>query len=316
MTDSQNKQIQEVEALLAERRKYEQWIAQLEGRKADTPAHVYTKVHGDYTARLNEAQAKLSAESGVVQKLVSELSASLATHERQITEKQDERSEAELRAAVGEFSEKEWDKLRSKLDGAIANITTERDTIRREHDTLRALLNEATATPATPVRPIESVRKPEPPLPPIVESKTAPAAAPAAAAAGEKKADVDELAFLRSVLGRSTPYTNSAGQPAVTAPAVDALLRDSANRGAAGSASGAATRTATPESFAAATPVADPHTFSAPPKVEISAPRKAAAVSTPRDSEVIKTLKCQECGTMNFPTEWYCERCGGELAAF
>lgn len=28
-----------------------------------------------------------------------------------------------------------------------------------------------------------------------------------------------------------------------------------------------------------------------------------------------KTLKCGECGVMNFPTEWYCERCGAELAA-
>ncbi len=34
-------------------------------------------------------------------------------------------------------------------------------------------------------------------------------------------------------------------------------------------------------------------------------PTKAAA----------KTLKCDECGTMNLPTEWYCERCGAELAA-
>ena len=34
-------------------------------------------------------------------------------------------------------------------------------------------------------------------------------------------------------------------------------------------------------------------------------PKKAAA----------KTLKCGECGTMNLPTEWYCERCGAELAA-
>jgi hypothetical protein len=32
-------------------------------------------------------------------------------------------------------------------------------------------------------------------------------------------------------------------------------------------------------------------------------------------AEQAKTLKCQECGTMNYPTEWYCERCGGELAA-
>jgi uncharacterized OB-fold protein len=31
--------------------------------------------------------------------------------------------------------------------------------------------------------------------------------------------------------------------------------------------------------------------------------------------EASKSLKCQECGTMNYPTEWYCERCGGVLAA-
>lgn len=28
-----------------------------------------------------------------------------------------------------------------------------------------------------------------------------------------------------------------------------------------------------------------------------------------------RTLKCSECGAMNLPTEWYCERCGAELAA-
>jgi hypothetical protein len=28
-----------------------------------------------------------------------------------------------------------------------------------------------------------------------------------------------------------------------------------------------------------------------------------------------KTLKCGECGTLNRATEWYCERCGAELAA-
>lgn len=28
-----------------------------------------------------------------------------------------------------------------------------------------------------------------------------------------------------------------------------------------------------------------------------------------------KTLRCNECGAMNYPTEWYCERCGAELAA-
>lgn len=33
------------------------------------------------------------------------------------------------------------------------------------------------------------------------------------------------------------------------------------------------------------------------------------------DAEVEKTLRCRDCGTMNLATEWYCENCGGELAA-
>ena len=36
-----------------------------------------------------------------------------------------------------------------------------------------------------------------------------------------------------------------------------------------------------------------------------------------RDSAAdgVKSLKCSECGAMNYPTEWYCERCGAELAS-
>ena len=26
-----------------------------------------------------------------------------------------------------------------------------------------------------------------------------------------------------------------------------------------------------------------------------------------------KTLRCNECQTLNYPSEWYCEKCGGEL---
>ncbi|MFI5281422.1 MAG: hypothetical protein ACHQU1_13075, partial [Gemmatimonadales bacterium] len=28
------------------------------------------------------------------------------------------------------------------------------------------------------------------------------------------------------------------------------------------------------------------------------------------------SMKCKECGAVNRPTEWYCEKCGAELAAF
>jgi len=50
--------------------------------------------------------------------------------------------------------------------------------------------------------------------------------------------------------------------------------------------------------------------------VPSSAPSAAAAAGGggKAASGVAKTLKCGECGTLNRPTEWYCERCGAELA--
>jgi len=50
-----------------------------------------------------------------------------------------------------------------------------------------------------------------------------------------------------------------------------------------------------------------------PAPVAAPTPGKAAKATDSR-AEQAKTLKCPECGTPNYPTEWYCERCGGELA--
>src|ERR1019366_7607749 len=122
------------------------------------------------------------SESGAVHALATELEESLARQERQIAERNDERAEAELRASVGEFAGKEWEKHRGKLDSAIADLTGEREGVQRELDTLRALLSEA-----------------EP------------------AAGGTPKRDIDDIAFLRSVLGRSTPYSNTPA-PVITEP--------------------------------------------------------------------------------------------------
>lgn len=385
MTDARPRQIQDIEALLAERRKYEQWLAQLESRKETTPSHVYVKVHRDYTARLTAAQEKLSSESGGVNALATELESALAQQERQIAERADERAEAELRASVGEFAGKEWDKLRGKLDSAIADLSGEREALQRELDTLRALLVEA-----------------EP---------SSPAAA--------KGADVDDIAFLRSVLGRATPYSTTppptivepatgprastrVNAPAEKRPSVQAAPPVAEAKTAPGAAPVAAPARASTQAAAAAAaaPSAAPaaaHAAPAPapvpprpsaappaparaeavappapePSREATAPREAPPRAsstttarptggativpslqsaqdliaapdaaegssgpratdderparpsatfgrlTPRTTEAIKSLKCQECGTLNFPTEWYCERCGGELAAF
>lgn len=312
MTDARTKQIQEIEGLLAERRKYEQWLAQLEARKEATPSHVFVKVHRDYTARLSEAQQKLSSESGAVHALATELEESLARQEKQIAERTDERAEAELRAAVGEFAGKEWDKLRGKLDGAIADLTGERDSVQRELDTLRALLSEA-----------------EP------------------SANGEQARDIDDIAFLRSVLGRATPFSNTpapaatiseppTGERLATRVSVPVEKRPSVQTAAPITEAATAphdapapiveprsapresvqARPSAPELFATPEVPEDP---SGPRGTDDRKPNRPSGTfgqATPRSAEAQKSLKCQECGTLNYPTEWYCERCGGELAAF
>lgn len=54
------------------------------------------------------------------------------------------------------------------------------------------------------------------------------------------------------------------------------------------------------------------------PAIPDSQPRGTASPASAAPSpepEERHTLKCRECGTMNLPTEWYCEQCGAELAA-
>jgi hypothetical protein len=97
---------------------------------------------------------------------------------------------------------------------------------------------------------------------------------------------LDELAFLKSVTGNEAP---AAATPTPKP----------------GRASGGFTK-----------PPAEP---AAPPAPAVEPPAaKATAPAEPKDRSSgsgQKTLKCGECGTLNRPTEWYCERCGAELAA-
>ena len=57
------------------------------------------------------------------------------------------------------------------------------------------------------------------------------------------------------------------------------------------------------------------------PSKSVRVSHETSAIPEPRDGArdssagPKKSLKCGECGVMNFPTEWYCERCGAELAA-
>jgi hypothetical protein len=66
-------------------------------------------------------------------------------------------------------------------------------------------------------------------------------------------------------------------------------------------------------------PVIPAETPRAPSSVRSATPSPAPVLPQPSgedgNGEAPKTLRCKECGTLNLPTEWYCEQCGAELAA-
>jgi hypothetical protein len=62
------------------------------------------------------------------------------------------------------------------------------------------------------------------------------------------------------------------------------------------------------------------HTFATPATEQRAAAaprvtsRDSASILRRAQAEHVKSLKCAECGTLNLPTEWYCEKCGAELS--
>ena len=46
-----------------------------------------------------------------------------------------------------------------------------------------------------------------------------------------------------------------------------------------------------------------------------SAGGASSAIRRDSSADGVKSLKCSECAALNYPTEWYCERCGAELAS-
>ncbi len=102
---------------------------------------------------------------------------------------------------------------------------------------------------------------------------------------------LDELAFLKSVTGGEAPAAPAPAPTPTPLPAPAAKSRPS----------GGFTRSATIE----APPDPPGPRGTPPPTVDPARDRQSGQ----------KTLKCAECGTLNRPTEWYCERCGAELAA-
>ena len=304
-----------IAALLQERRRYEGWLTALEVRRATTPPHVYARVHDDYEGRLSAVLDQLGGRSAELQRTVDDLAATVAALQAEEDTKRDERAEAELRSAVGEYTAERWEDLSHSADAEIARIAGKRGEASTELAQLQQLLYMASAK------------------------------RPAAADKGSDKSGTsapkfDELAFLESVV-EPKPDMKQPAHASEPKSGPKAAPKPSEVRSKT-PASPPFVVPQTPGSVAVA--AAGPGSEAMgqhEPRVAVQTPPESAAVnnagvpekrtdpmgrkqsqtdSVPvflRDvpAEQAKTLKCAECGTMNYPTEWYCERCGGELAA-
>lgn len=297
-----------IDALLQQRAQYEQWLTRLNATGDKAPPAVRARVRSDYEARLRGVIEQLRGHASAIAEELDRHKGTQAGLDQERHHAEEELAEAEVRHAVGEYSEAEWrrisdasgerlNRLRGELRGVgdeIARLAEVQGLIggpkRVEAPAPAPVAAAVREPPPAPVREPE----PEPEREPVAEMVAPPpspapaaraAARPAPAPAPQREPEithgpppVDELAFLKSVAAEE------ARRPAPPPPP-PAPSKRASNPGAAGR------------------PADAPATVS-----QTVAPGKPGAAG------VAKTLKCSECGTLNRPTEWYCERCGGELA--
>lgn len=300
MTATDTEAMSALHALLDERQRYQAWLTTLEGRRSSTPPHVYERVQQDYASRLDRVMQSLAERAGQLRGTIEGLTAQLSALRQHESDRMDERHEAELRAAVGEFTPEDWERRRQEADADLERIATERRALAEELDELQRIvaLTRSIRTEATTVAERAT------------EGSAGMAGSGTATSVAEDTAQTIEEFVAEwhppqvrqgSSDGRVTTSTGEVLDPADLGDEVIPRAPIGGNPiGAAGADYGIANGvTGVPGGV---TPVRTPP------------PAPAAMGDSRRDTD--KTLKCPECGAMNYATEWYCERCGGELSTF
>ncbi|MEO6057809.1 MAG: hypothetical protein ABIQ49_13320 [Gemmatimonadales bacterium] len=281
-----------IEALLQQRARFEQWLARLDSAGEKAPPAVRAKVRGDYEARLRGVIDELRGHAATIAQELDRHKRTQDGLDQQRRRAEEELSEAEVRHVVGEYTDEEWQGISEKSGERLGGLRTELrgvgEEIARLAEVQSLIGGSRPRAPEPP--PVEPPAEPEPEPEPVVQAPPPPAAkaAPKAPSAPPPREPEithgtphgDELEFLKSVAPEEER------KPAQAAPS-----RRASNPGP--SSGGSATRTS-----------------EAPP----ASAGQTAAPGKPGAPGVAKTLKCGECGTLNRPTEWYCERCGAELA--
>jgi TolA-binding protein len=277
MADREPVSLDALNGLLKERQRYEEWLAALENKRANTPESVYQRVQGDYQTRLREVSSKLAERAGELRENIDALTIKLQEITQQETQQREARQEAELRAAVGEYTDKQWKEIGGAWDKELARLLKDKNAVDAQLNELNRIfalsIKEKQSEAAALSRGIggDGFR---PPISPVVP-----------------RAAVPEPPTLNPPARSEQPTAPRAQNPPPATPARSPFDQFPVLRPGG---------TSTPPQTTTA--------VATPPSVP-----KSGGANDPR-SEQHKTLKCPECGAANYPTEWYCERCGGELA--
>lgn len=351
MTDSTSS-LQEVPALLDERRRYEGWLQALEARRDSTPGHVFERVQADYRARLQGVAERLASHRHAIESERGNVQTRLSLLDAEATERRDERAELELRVHVGELAGEEAERAFGTVDEALGRLMGERAGLGARAAELQSLLGENAvpqpvqvakpAQAAVPLQPTAGVSAPAtalstaaavPAPPPAPPAGVAPAAAPMEPVAPPSPAPVAPVgpAF------RSAPVPADTSAAPIEAPGPAAPAAPQRGHGESfdelaflSSIVGKATESLGPSLGGLGVPARDDHNGAEsllagveqasllrrdPPLAANVAGNTPIILRQAVVAEQTKTLKCSECAAMNYPTEWYCERCGAELAA-
>jgi hypothetical protein len=292
-----------IDTLLAERARFQTWLARLDEAGSTAPTAVRDKIRGDYQQRLDEVMEQLREHAESVAEQLATLRVRQDDLAGQEAAAQETLAEAELRHAVGEYEESEWERVRGGSERLLIEV---REELARVSDEITHLGEVQALIAAEPEEP-EAPAEPEP----------APAAEATPAAADDTE-DWEPVIPLADTPSQAPP----AAPP--SAPRFTPRSSSRTSEPTPPRTIPFPTRTQpSPDDLAFLKSMADeqpaPKRSSGPSRGSDSGAPGGRASSPggerPSQAAAPKTLKCGECGTLNRPTEWYCERCGAELAA-
>jgi Chromosome segregation ATPases len=273
MREKQAASLETLNGLLAERERYEQWLAALENRRASTSDAVYQKVRGDYETRLREVSERIASRADELRSSIDSLGEKLRELAQQETFQREAAQEAELRAAVGEYSEDEWTRIKQESEKELGRIAKDRTT----SETRLAELNRIVAISAGQAPAPAPVSAPSAP---VQAPPRSPASAPAAASAPKRNP--------------ASGWPQRDGDPVVTTPAAPSNSSSDGKGSPFDDFAGLATPKGSADGVTQKSPAP------APPA---SLPTKSRRGGLPEmRTEQQKTLKCPECGAANYPT--------------